>query len=152
MPLNAWWIESVRTYVPLTIATPSTIASAVSAVLSLRANSARRAKRVTRPSCLAAPSLAPRRGHALSEFSARSPRSPKRRGFHGWWKSEEPDRGGHDAPGSAEARGSARARGSRRAAAGGRPGDRWRGSRAAGADDGGDRRGRPGEDQGGGRR
>ena len=32
--LNAWSIESVKTYVPLTIATPSTIAIAVSAARS----------------------------------------------------------------------------------------------------------------------
>ena len=40
---NAWSIESVRTYVPLIIATPSTIAIAVSAVRSLRLRSPRMA-------------------------------------------------------------------------------------------------------------
>ena len=44
---NAWSIESVRTYVPLIIATPRTIASAVSAVRSLRRRP-RSAKRVMR--------------------------------------------------------------------------------------------------------
>ena len=43
---NAWSIESVRTYVPLIIATPSTMAIAVSAVRSLRLRSPRIAKRV----------------------------------------------------------------------------------------------------------
>jgi len=44
---NAWSIESVSTYVPLTIVTPRTIAIAVSAVRSLRPSSPLSAKRVT---------------------------------------------------------------------------------------------------------
>ena len=44
---NAWSIESVRTNVPLIIATPSTIAIAVSAVRSFRLSSPRIAKRAT---------------------------------------------------------------------------------------------------------
>ena len=44
---NALSIESVRTYVPLTIETPRTIANAVSAVLSLRLKSPLRAKATT---------------------------------------------------------------------------------------------------------
>jgi len=39
---NACEIESVRTYVPLTVAIPSTIANAVRAVLSLRPQRPRR--------------------------------------------------------------------------------------------------------------
>ncbi len=46
---NAWSIESVRTYVPLIIATPRTIAIAVSAVRSLRLKSPRIAKRLMQP-------------------------------------------------------------------------------------------------------
>ena len=45
---NAWEIESVRTYVPLIIATPRTIASAVSAVRSFLLSRPRMAKRVIR--------------------------------------------------------------------------------------------------------
>ena len=44
---NALPIESVSTYVPLTIATPSTMAIAVSAVLSLRPERPLTAKRIT---------------------------------------------------------------------------------------------------------
>ena len=46
---NAWSIESVRTYVPLIIATPRTIAIAVSAVRSFRLSSPRIAKRPISP-------------------------------------------------------------------------------------------------------
>ena len=46
---NAWSIESVRTYVPLIIATPRTIATAVRAVRSLRLRSPLMAKRPTPP-------------------------------------------------------------------------------------------------------
>ena len=44
---NAWSIESVRTKVPLTIATPRTIAIAVSAIRSFRPRSPLRANFVT---------------------------------------------------------------------------------------------------------
>src|SRR5437868_3915763 len=47
--LNACLIEWVRTYVPLTVATPRTIAKAVSRVRSLRAQSARSATAVMSP-------------------------------------------------------------------------------------------------------
>src|SRR3954451_11825963 len=57
MPEKAWLIESVRMYVPVTIATPSTIARAVRAVRSLRPRMPRRATR-TMASMLVAACLA----------------------------------------------------------------------------------------------
>src|SRR3954468_2058520 len=45
MPLNAWSMESVRMKVPVTMATPRTIASAVSTVRSLRPSIPRSATR-----------------------------------------------------------------------------------------------------------
>ncbi len=78
MKSNAFWIESVRTNVPLTIATPSTTASAVSAVRSLRPNMPARATRVMRSRGVMAARIAVESLRGSSSTTRPSPRNRSR--------------------------------------------------------------------------